>query len=167
MKTLRALLPALLLTAAPAFAATNGTTVPLSATTVNSCVFDTANGTPTIDLPAYLAGTIPTGSQGQVSVSVFCNKGTTPASRSLTGTSTTSTQNAHILTPLTQYSPGTTDTLNVEAWFVNGASAPVASGTYAGGTRSATIVNAGFPSAPQFNASTGFYTGSVALTISF
>ncbi|AZI44137.1 hypothetical protein EHF33_14625 [Deinococcus psychrotolerans] len=151
-----------------ALAAQSSTTIPLNVTTSSSCVFDQANSAPTIDLyPEYKAGSVTSGPQGQVSVSVYCNKNTPISQRTLIGTTSTSTPGAHVTAVLTQFSPGTTDQLNVEAWFVTGPNSPVINGTYRGATRSVTLVNAGWPSAPQFNASSGFYTGSVSLVISF
>lgn len=170
MKTLLSALS--LLTLPAALAAQSSTTVPLNITTLSSCVFDQANASPTIDLsPAYQAALASTSGspqgQGQVSVSVYCNKNTPVSQRTLIGETSTSTPSAHVSTKLTQFSPGSTDQLNVEAWFTAGSSAPMPSGPYKGATRSVTLVYAGWPTTPQFNASSGFYTGSVSLVISF
>lgn len=168
MDRFRFQLLALLLSVTSALAGSSSSVVPLNISATSSCVFDGANSSPGIDLnPAYQAGNIPSGSQGQVSVAVYCNKGTVLTGRTLIGSTSTSTPNAHIRTVLTQFSPGTSDTINAETWFTAGSSSPVPSGLYRGATRTVTIVNAGWPTTAQFGASTGFYLGDVSLVISF
>ena len=72
MDRFRFQLLAQLLSVTSALAGSSSSVVPLNISATSSCVFDGANSSPGIDLnPAYQAGNIPSGSQGQVSVAVY------------------------------------------------------------------------------------------------
>jgi len=159
-----------ILTLSPALAAVGGTTttpVPINATTLNSCIIDPANANPTIDLaPDYQAANTYSGSNGGVTIIVFCNKGTPISGRRITGNSVTTTAGESNSVEATLTKDGGTDTVNVRVWFTVGTSSTPSSGTYAGATRYTQRVEAGWKGG-QYGASSGFYSGSVQFAVTF
>lgn len=150
-------------------AQTTTTAVPLNATTQSACQFDTANANPTIDLPDYEAALAATYSpdQAQVSVSVYCNKGTPISARKLAGNALANSAATAVTLTLNMDGVAGSPTFDTRVWYVAGPSNAVANGVFKGAQRYVTVIHAGWPTTPQFRAPTGFYTGSVDFTVEF
>lgn len=166
-KALFVLLP--LLFSTTTLAASVTAPVPVTAATQSACVFDTANSEPTIDLPEYEAALASTyaGEQAQVSISVYCNKGTTLSARALGGSSGATTKQTAVTVPLTLDGTPNSPAINTLVWYTTGGSNTVPSGTFKGAVRYVSVIRAGWPQTPQFSAKTGFYTGSVVFSVDF
>jgi hypothetical protein len=145
------------------------TAVPLNATTQSACQFDTANANATIDLPDYEAALAATSAseQAQVSVSVYCNKGTPISARRLAGNVAANSAVTAITLPLTLEGVAGSPTFEARLWYTAGPSNAVTSGVFKGAQRYVTVIRAGWPTAPQYRAPTGFYTGTVDFTVEF
>jgi hypothetical protein len=152
MKKIVALLAALTLT--PALADSVSTTVTINATVANSCVFDT--GATTAASFDYVAAT---GSSTVVNgaATLYCNKGTLallPAGEAV------------LTSPVTLTNTGG-DTLQATVTLgTSTTTVPVVGGTYAGGDqRVYSIVPAA--AAAQWGASSGSYTGTTIIEVTF
>lgn len=160
-----------LLGASLAFAAPVGTStaVPVTAVTQSACQFDTANSSPTIDLPDYAAAeaTTYTGELAQVSISVYCNAGTPLTARTIGGSS--AAVNIATAVPVVLRKDGVINApaINALVWYTAGSSNTVTSGTFQGARRYVSVIRAGWPTQAQFSAPTGFYSGTVDFTVEF
>lgn len=155
-----------------AWAGTASRTVPINATTLNSCVIVLPGGT-SIDFDnsaAYTASGSYSGDNGNIPASVYCNKLTPLTQRSVTGISTTITPgepNA-VDVVLTKYSPTANgDTIKVRAWFTVGLTTPSTNDSgFVGAVKYRQILYAGWKNG-QWGASTGSYSGSFQFSVTF
>ncbi|MBZ9752557.1 hypothetical protein K7W42_17040 [Deinococcus sp. HMF7604] len=152
-----------------ATAATTSTTVTINAATQSACQFDTANSSPTIELPDYEAALANTysGEQAQVSISVYCNSGTALTARKIGGSTVATTKQNAVPVTLTRDGAAGGPTINTLVWFSAGGTNTVASGAFKGATRYVSVIRSGWPQQAQFSAPTGFYTGTVDFTVEF
>lgn len=166
-KVVSVLLPLLLIPTA--LAASTTATIPVTATTQSACQFDTANNNPTIDLPDYEAALASTyvGEQAQVSLSVYCNKGTTLSARRIGGSAVATTLASAVTVPLTLDGVPNNPTINALVWYTVGGSNTVPNGAFKGATRYVSVVRSGWPQAAQFSTPTGFYSGTVDFMVEF
>ncbi|OLV18630.1 hypothetical protein [Deinococcus marmoris] len=166
-KVVTALLPLLLVPSALAASAT--ATIPVNATTQSACQFDTANNSPTIDLPDYEAALASTyvADQAQVSISVYCNKGTPLSARKIGGSALATTRASAVTIPLALDGVANNPTVNALVWYTVGGSNTVPNGAFKGATRYVSVVRSGWPQAAQFSTPTGFYSGTVDFTVEF
>lgn len=162
-------LSCLVMTLSSALAAQTTTAVPLNASTQSACQFDTANANATIDLPDYEAALAATYApdQAQVSVSVYCNKGTPISARKLAGNAGANSAATAVTLTLNMDGTAGSPTFDTRVWYVAGPTNAVANGVFKGAQRYVTVIHAGWPTTPQFRAPTGFYTGSVDFTVEF
>ncbi|GGM21822.1 hypothetical protein [Deinococcus aerophilus] len=152
-----------------ALAQTTSATIPVAAATQAACQFDTANSQPTIELPDYEAALAHTyvGEQAQVSISVYCNNGTTLTARKLGGMASATSKAAGVLVPLVLDGVANNPTINTLVWYTAGSSNTVPNGPYKGASRYVSTIRSGWPEASQFAAPNGFYTGTVDFTVEF
>lgn len=155
MKKIIALLAVSASLLTPALAASVATTVTINGSVANSCVFDTAATT-----AASFSYVAATGSSSVVNgnATLYCNKGTLAA---------LPTGEAVLTSPVTLTKTGGTDT--VSATVTLGTSVdtvPVVGGTYAGGDKRVYSI---IPAAAsnQWSASSGAYTGTTTITVTF
>ena len=153
MKKIVAILAALTVFPSSVLADSISTTVTVNAAVANSCVFDAP-----ATLPASFNYTAAAGSSSVVngSASLYCNKGTLAALPA---------GEATLTSPIT-LTKGT-DTLQASVTLgVSTNTVPVVGGTYAGGDRRVySIIPAA--AANQWSASSGAYTGTTTITVTF
>lgn len=175
-----------ILSVSTALAATNpgSKLITLTATTSNSCVFDSSNSNPAIYMtPSYNAvdsfGSNGTAADGSVSIVVFCNSGTSitrtlaagPGYEYTTSGSITSTSAPSVVFNLKLKKIGAiTKVLRVRAWFTqqnNATVFPAEAALYPGAVKHVTTINAGYTAAKQFNVPKGSYLGQLIFSVSF
>ncbi|RJF74499.1 hypothetical protein D3875_04255 [Deinococcus cavernae] len=165
MKKLPILLPLLF---ASAHAATVSTAVPVNAITQNACIFDSSNSTPTLQLGDYAAAEASTSTAAPEAITLYfyCNKGTVASARKLAGSATALDKNSAMTVTLIR--DGGSETITALAWTVHSLTkTTLSSGPYKGADRYWSKVTAAWPTAPQFGAPAGAYSGSVDFSVEF
>ena len=148
---MKKLLITALVLSSTAFAATATTTVTINGTVANSCTFFNENS------PASFNYTAADGSSGVIngSATLVCNNGTLGTGKTATATS-----------PVTLTKSGGSDTLSVTVTVTSGPVSSITSGPLSGGQAQTYSVTPA-AAANQWGASTGSYSGTTLLTITF